>query len=93
VTDAFLVLIGTHVLGDADPVTGGSPEHFADGPHVAGGGRPILVIIGRGRGSFKEGIEPGVVIVIGGVRVDVFLGKGKRKTRLRSVTWPEGNCT
>jgi hypothetical protein len=94
VTDAFPVLVGKHLLGDADPVTGGGSEHFTDGPHVTGGGRPILVIIGRGRDSFEESVELGrVIVIVFGGRIDGFLGKGKRKTRLRSVTWPEGNCT
>jgi hypothetical protein len=86
-TDGFTVLVRTHVGGDVNPEGGGGAENFADGSQVAGGNKPILVVVRSGGCSTVEDV------VVGGGRTSWFLGKGKRKTRLRSVTRPDGSLT
>jgi hypothetical protein len=66
-------------------VAGGSAENFPDWSHITGGGRPIFVVRGRGFGSGDDVFK--AVVVTGS------LGRGKRKTLLRSVTHPDGRRT
>jgi hypothetical protein len=85
--DEVAVRVTAHVRRDVNAVPGGGAEDLANGPHIAGGGRPILVIVG-GDVDGKEAV--GVIGIELGT-ADGFLGRGNKKTRLRSVTRPDGN--
>jgi hypothetical protein len=84
VAEAAAVFIIAHVCGDRNAVPAGRADDDTLGVHRVGGERPIVVVRGR---TLAGGVE--VIVIV----VELALGRGKRKARLRSVIRPEGRRT